>query len=350
MRILFLTTNPALEASTRYRVLQYFPALLRAGHQPQLASFFEDWPTVGRGPLARGHRFARGLSKRFRTLVSLEDQDLVVVHRELLPYGFNYPVGLFARRRALVFDFDDAVWLSPAGRCSLAPRSSTSLLINRCAWVFAGNNYLADYARRGNPNVEVIPTVVDTDVYRPAVRSTDQPPVIGWIGSPTTIGYLDRIIAPLEDLARSFRFRLRVVGAKLSRVPRGVELETRPWTAEDEADQFRDLDIGLYPLSDDAWARGKCGFKAIQYLASGVAAVVSPVGVVQDIVDNERTGLWASTEPMWRQRLGELLADPEARRRLGSAGRHSVEERYSLKVWTPRVIERLEAVSRESQT
>jgi glycosyltransferase involved in cell wall biosynthesis len=349
MRILFLTTNPALEASTRYRVLQYFPALRRAGHQPEVASFFEDWAGSGPGRLARARRVARGLWRRVRSLRHVEDYDVVVVHRELLPYCFNYPVGLVTRRRPLVFDFDDAVWLAPPStKRSIAPRSSTALLVKHAASVLAGNSYLAEYARRLNSSVEVIPTVVDTSVYHPGDRPPEDPPVIGWIGSPTTVGYLDPIVGVLEDLARSFRFRFRVIGAELRRAPSGVPLEIRPWTADDEADQFRDLDIGIYPLPDDRWTRGKCGLKAIQYLASGVAAVVSPVGVVQEIVENERTGLWATSATTWRKNLGDLLADPQARRRLGGAGRLRIQGEYSLAAWAPRVIERLEKVGRDA--
>jgi glycosyltransferase involved in cell wall biosynthesis len=345
MRILFLATNPEVEASTRYRVLQYFPALRAAGHVPELVTFFSSWVGRPTGRAAKVGRIVRGLAGRARALTGLGAYDLTVVHREILPHSLNYPIDLFAARKPVVFDFDDAVWLPPPNHGTWAPLHTTRRLVDRATRVFAGNSYLAEYARQSHDRVDVVPTVVDTTVYRPDERPIRDIPVIGWIGSPTTAPYLSMLTGVLGELARTFQFRLRVIGGRPLALP-GVPVETIPWSLEAEAAQFRDLDIGLYPLTDDVWSQGKCGFKAIQYLASGVPAVVSSVGVVREIVENGRDGLWATTPAEWKAALARLLSDPAERRRLATNGRRQIETRYSLAVWAPRFIAGLEAAAR----
>ncbi|HXX69678.1 MAG TPA: glycosyltransferase family 4 protein [Polyangiaceae bacterium] len=340
MRVLFLATNPpSTEASTRYRIAQYFPALYAAGHSPTLSTFFGDpdarprWARVGGGLVQRAVDIARAGSF-----------DVAVIHRELLPHAWNQPVFLLREQVPIVFDFDDTVFLQmrTGWRHTLSCPESTRRLVAAACVVFAGNDYLAEYARSFSNRVEILPTVVDTRAYRPSPRAATDVPVVGWVGSPTTAQYLEPVLPVLDELAREFRFRLRIVGAGRAIRMNNIEVECPAWHADDEAALFRDLDIGLYPLVDDAWTRGKCGFKAIQYMASGVASVVSPVGVVRQIVRDGIDGIWADTPAQWRCALADLLRNVDARVRMGAEGRARIEAAYSLAAVAPRFIAGLE--------
>jgi glycosyltransferase involved in cell wall biosynthesis len=350
MRVLFLATNAETEASTRYRVLQYFPSLRAAGHEPELVTFFPAQASSLPRPFGKAARVASGLARRALAWARLGRYDLVVIHRELLPFGWNQAAGLFARRVPVVYDFDDAVWVPGLGgpTSRLATPGTTRRLVELASRVFAGNAYLAGYARESHDRVDVIPTVVDTASYRPAAatRAPREVPVVGWIGSPTTARYLEPLLPLLDELARTVRFRLRVIGAGRPLALARVEVETPPWRLDGEAELFADLDVGLYPLSDDAWSRGKCGFKAIQYMASGVASVVSPVGVVREIARDGVDALWAESAADWKAALARLISDAAERTRLGAAGRARAQAAYSLASVAPRFIAGLEAVRR----
>lgn len=334
MKVLFLTTNAEIEASTRYRVLQYLPALRAAGHAVTFSPFY---------PEARGERlrrFARGALARTADLVRAGGYDVVLVHRELLPFAWNHLAPILSMRSRLVFDFDDAIHLPTANgwRGRISTPHATRILAARASLVFAGNAYLADWARGVNANVEIIPTVVDTDLYKPRSRVPRDVPLVGWVGSPSTAQYLELVIPVLEELAKSFRFRVRIVGAGRPIRIDGVDVESPPWRAEGEHELFDDLDIGIYPLTDDAWSRGKCGFKAIQYLACGVASVSSPVGVVREIVREGRDGFLAATRAEWKDKLAELLGSERSRAQFAASARQRAVERYSLEATIPRFV------------
>jgi glycosyltransferase involved in cell wall biosynthesis len=214
----------------------------------------------------------------------------------------------------------------------------TAWIIAHSDEVVAGNEYLAAFARSRNASVHVIPTSVDTQLFVPAGgRATARRPIVGWIGTPTTAGYLDALVEPLRALAGQHEFTLRVSGAGSDLIVPGVNVETPAWTLEREVELFNTCDVGVYPLSDDQWSRGKCGFKAIQFMACGVPVVASPVGVNCDIIEDGVNGFFAATPAEWQDRIGRLLADRELRRSMGAAARRTIEQRYSLHVNAPRV-------------
>ncbi|MBX3225304.1 MAG: glycosyltransferase family 4 protein [Labilithrix sp.] len=342
MKVLFLATNPSIrEASTRYRISAYFDALRAAGHTPTLSTFFGE--RLG----SRRRRYLDGFARRANDLLRASDYDVVVVHRELFPLAQNALVRVLGRRVPIVFDFDDAVFL-PSGtgwRGLLAAPASTRSLVDAADRVFAGNDYLASWARQSHDRVDVMPTVVDTDVYRPSEPPEDAVPILGWVGSPSTAKYLDPILPIVDELARSFRFRVLIVGAGRTIRLSNVEVEAPAWSAEAEVGQFRSIDIGLYPLANDTWALGKCGFKAIQYMACGVASVVSPVGVVEKIVRSEVDGLWADSPSDWRDAIATLLRSADTRRRLGTEARAHAVRSWSLSATAPRFVSTLESVA-----
>src|SRR5205085_2743687 len=211
---------------------------------------------------------------------------------------------LRAEQRAIVYDFDDAIYLpyvSPTNRylSYLKFPWKTQALCRMAAAVTAGNESLAEYASRYNGRVSVVPSTVSMREYRP--RPDPPParlPAIGWTGSHSSLSYLTLVREPLRALRARRPFRLLVIGVERFDVP-GVDVECRPWSAATEVRDLWDMDVGIMPLPDEPWARGKCGMKAIQYMGVGIPAVVSPVGANRQIVTDGITGLHASTDAQW---------------------------------------------------
>jgi glycosyltransferase involved in cell wall biosynthesis len=195
--------------------------------------------------------------------------------------------------------------------------------------VTAGNRVLAAYAQRHNSNTHVLPTVVDTQRYQPR-RGNDRGEVftVGWIGSPSTAPYMEQLVAPLSAIAREGPVRLVVIGGRAPGVP-GVDVVELPWDEALEVEQLNTFDVGVMPLPNSDWARGKCAFKLIQYMACGLPVVASPVGANQDVVTPE-CGLLVTTPGEWTDALRTLRDRPSLRRQMGDAGRQRVERSYSL--------------------
>lgn len=347
-RALMLSTVPEGGASARFRVYQYLPTLEAGGFRVTVSPFFapEFFQILYQGGkyFRKASLFLRQILKRGRLLVRLRDYDLFFVHREVLPVGPPIIESVLSRieGRALVYDFDDAIYLpnvSDANRFVRLLKWSRKVpqIIRSSDSVVAGNHYLAKYARTYNSRVTVIPTCVDTTKFVPKQRgnSNGGPPVVGWIGSPTTASYLLGLRDVLRQVAGSHPLVLRVSGAGREVEFPGVVAANVPWSLKQEVFLFNTCDIGIYPLWDDVWARGKCGLKAIQFMACGVPVVAAAVGVNREIIEDGVNGFLAATEAEWVEKLGWLLSDPRLREKLGQAGRRTVEERYSLNVHAP---------------
>ncbi|MCA1613919.1 MAG: glycosyltransferase family 4 protein, partial [Acidobacteria bacterium] len=342
--------------SQRYRIEQWEP-LLRASGVEITYRPFEDAELNAilyqRGRLAGKLRLVGGaLVRRFGEVRGARDFDAVYVLREAALLGPPFFEWMLARSGTpYVFDFDDAVferYVSPAnGYLSyLKFPGKTRTICRLAAHVMAGNEYLADYARRVNPNVTVVPTTVDTSKYTVEERPPNDVPVIGWTGSYSTVQHLLTLAGALRRLAERERFRLRVIGAPNMSLDAlgGLEVESLPWRSETEVEDLRPLDVGVMPLPEDRWSRGKCGMKALQYMGLAVPTVCSPVGVNSEIIRDGENGLLARDESEWVEKLGLLLRSPELRARLGRAGRATVEERYSARAQAPRVLRVFESV------
>jgi glycosyltransferase involved in cell wall biosynthesis len=219
----------------------------------------------------------------------------------------------------------------------------TKTLCRIAASVIAGNESLAAYARRYNPAVSVVPSTVSLRSYRPRPERRPGPPVVGWTGSHSSAQYLPIVYGALRRLRQRHTFRFLVIGAE-GIAPEGVETECRPWSHAREVEDLWDMDVGIMPLPDEPWARGKCAMKAIQYMGVGIPAVVSPVGANSEVVAPDR-GLLAGSEDEWVAALERLLGDEELRQRLGVGARRAVETIYSAEAQAPRLVEILRRVA-----
>jgi glycosyltransferase involved in cell wall biosynthesis len=360
IRVLALSPIPEEGAGCRFRIAQFIPYLESAGIDVTLRSLFT--PEFFRLVYKPGHYLRKAVTfaglavKRLDSLRDASQFDIVFIYREMFPLGPAVVERLLAMRGrpAVVFDFDDAIFLpsvSDANRLIAAlknPRKVGSI-IRHSDHVITGNEYLATYARRFNDNVTTIPTCVDTHRFAPPQNAVPHRaaalPVVGWIGSPTTASYIRALAPVLQRVNERHPFELRVSGAGRPMVVPGLTIENPAWSLDREVELFNTCDVGVYPLSDDEWSKGKCGFKAIQFMACGVPVVAEAVGVNREIVQDGVNGFLAATPDEWVEKLGRLLPDPELRRRFAIAGRRTVEARYSLDVNAPKLAATLRRVA-----
>ena len=348
MRVLALAPYPESAPSTRFRLVQFHAALKAQDVELTLHPFLSTraYAAVQSGGPGAGLSLARSFAELRRVVDQASRYDVVLIQRGLALLFDQTLLARLARSDVpLVYDFDDAVFLpQEGGRWWLErardPRETAEAFCRAAGAIFAGNDYLADFARgvvgaAAADRVHVIPSVVDTDQLAPAERRVDALPTLGWVGSDSTLPYLESLADVLRTLAGRVPHRLLVVaGRRRPRLP-GVALEFEPWSASRETELLGRIDVGLYPLDDTPWTRGKCGFKALQYLACAAPCVASPVGVLPGIVRAGETGLLASSPDEWIQACTRLLGDAEERARLGAQGRDLVVERYSVSAVAP---------------
>lgn len=323
MKILILSKYPMRGPSSRYRFYQFLPHLQAAGHQfsvlPLFTDAYLDHLFAGRSP-GLTYVAARFLS-RLKNLLLGRSYDLAWIEGELFPFvpgfleRFLHPL-LPARR---VYEFDDANWLRYTGKPLL--ENKMLAILKSAAGVVVGNDYLEAYVRQVNANTLVIPTVVDWEKYRDA-SPAHRGQVIGWVGSNSTRFFLEALAPVLQTLADEIPFTLEVVGAEVA--IEGVEVRLVPWSEDDEVARIQGFDVGIMPLSDTPWSRGKCGLKMVQYLAAGVPAVVSPVGVNTTYITASRGGYLAEDSDAWVAALRKLLENRMLREEMGRNGREWV--------------------------
>jgi len=362
VRVLALSPIPEEGAGCRFRIAQFMPYLESVGVDVTLSSLFttEFFRLVYKpGHYARkAVTFAALSARRLGSLRDLLRFDVVFIYREMFPIGPAIVERLIAARGRppIVFDFDDAIFLpnvSDANRLIgvLKRPQKVAAIIRSSDHVITGNEYLAAYARRFSSAVTMIPTSVDTDRFVPAARQGDNgrdrggDPIVGWIGSPTTSGYIRGLAPVLRRAHQQQPFTLRVSGVGDRFDIPGVPIEYEPWSLEREVALFNTCDVGVYPLADDEWSKGKCGFKALEFMACGVPVVAAAVGVNRVIVEDGQNGFLAATEDEWVDKLVRLLRDAALRRRFAETGRRTVQERYSVRVNAPRLAETLRAVA-----
>jgi glycosyltransferase involved in cell wall biosynthesis len=345
--------TPGRAPGQRYRIEQWARYLSAEGIDVEFAPFL---PSSTMDILYRpGHLLAKawgalaGYARRPRDVVRAGSFDVAFLYREATPLGPAWIERVLASRVPIVYDFDDAIYLratSPANAWVRALKNpeKTASLCRLSRHVVVGNDILAAYARRYANAVSVVPSTIDTDAYVLMTRPANPRPVLGWTGSSTTLPHLAVLRPALARLRQLLDYELRIIGGDLE-VP-GVRVTCLPWRAETEVDDLRAIDVGLMPLPDDAWSRGKCAMKALQYMALAIPPVVSPVGANATVVEDGVNGLHAVNESEWVERLAALLGEPSRRASLGSQARRTVEERYSCRVQAPRVARILREAAR----
>jgi glycosyltransferase involved in cell wall biosynthesis len=294
----------------------------------------------------------RNFGLRREHIASLADFDLVYLFREAALLGPPWFERKIARSGVpIVFDFDDAIfhnYKSPSnGYLSYMKfPGKTAEICRLSSHIMVGNEYLADYARSQNRHVSIVPTTIDTDKYGFKEKvGVPETITIGWSGSFSTIQHLDTIRDILSALAREEKFRLRVIGTSVYKIE-GVNTEAIEWRSDTELDDLRMIDIGLMPLPDDNWSKGKCGLKALQYMALGIPTICSPVGVNSTIIADGHNGFLAGSHQEWLDKLKMLLHSRELRQQIGRSGRRTVETAYSAKIVAPRVADVFRSVAR----
>src|SRR4026207_380247 len=359
MRVLALVPGLYdISPSQRYRIEQWEPLLRERGVEITYEPF--ECPELNLllyqpGKMAKKMMLvAEGFGRRFSVVKKAKDFDLVYILREAALLGPPVFERMVHKSGVpIVFDFDDAIFASYRSPSNgylsyLKFASKTKTICQMASHVMVGNPYLAEYARQVNDQVTVIPTTIDTEKYRVPSRDEKKgPPVIGWTGSYSTVQHLDTMRGALKKLAEREKFRLRVIGTPAYECA-PVNVEAMPWRAETELEDLSEIDIGMMPLPDDRWSKGKCGLKALQFMALGIPTICSPVGVNTDIIQDDQNGFIAGTEDEWVDRLTRLLRSRELRQRLGQAGRTTVEQKYSAITQTPRVYEIFKSVLRDA--
>ena len=342
----------------RFRMEQWEPLLRKRGVELTFESF--EFDELNSLLYRRGHVLqklwlvSRAFARRVKVLRAIHQYDAVYIFREAALLGPPiFERWIHRSGVPMIFDFDDAIfvrYVSPSnGYLSyLKFPSKTQTICRLAAHVIAGNPYLADYAGTANGHVSIVPTTIDTEKYTAGSRPVSDPLVIGWSGSYSTVQHLDTLRGALLRLSAKQRFRLRVIGTPNFELP-GVDVEAMVWRSETEVADLRAIDIGIMPLPDDQWSRGKCGLKALQYMALGIPTICSPVGVNSDIIVDGENGFIAATEDEWVEKLTRLLESASLRERFGSAGRATVEKNYSAAVQAPRVYNIFESVVRGSR-
>ncbi|WP_439880210.1 glycosyltransferase family 4 protein [Pontibacter sp. MBLB2868] len=343
MKVLFVVPYPlGKAASQRFRVEQFLPLLQKHNVDYDLKPFWcsDAWALLYKEGYALSKLFhvIKGFLKRLLLLLQLPDYDYVYIHREATPVGPPWFEWIAANLlgKKLLFDFDDAIWLdNTSSENRLAAKYKWhSKTAEICRWsekVSVGNKYLQEYATRFNKQVVCLPSTLDiVNRYNELKAQNTARTVIGWIGSHSTLPYLKIIEPVLQQLEEKYAFDFVVIADKVPEL-KLRSLSFVPWNPETEVRDLLQFNIGVMPLPDTEWAKGKCAFKAIQYMALGIPAVVSAVGANTEAVVNGDTGYTCTTNHEWYESLSRLLQDTALRTDLGLAGRAWVTEKYTMR-------------------
>jgi len=355
MNCLLLSRYGRLGASSRMRFYQYLPFLESQLIHVETAALLDDsyirnlncgnstdWPSI-----------LGSYVKRVRSLARSHQFDLVWVEAEVFPWLPDWgELWLSWKRIPYVVDYDDAAFhrydLHPVIAVRWVLGKKIDRVMKRAALVVAGNSYLAHRARQaGSRRIEILPTVVDLRRCPAQLSHRGSDFVIGWIGSQSTTRYLRPLQEVLRQAANWEGTSLRFVGSGKWSLT-GVPTDVVDWSESSEVQAIQSFNVGIMPLQNDPWARGKCGYKLIQYMSCSLPVVASPVGVNGEIVEHGVNGFLADTEAEWLSALSRLRSQPQLCEEFGRAGRKRVESAYSLDVTAPRLVTLLKEAAERS--
>ena len=345
MNILLLSRYSRLGASSRLRTMQYLPDLISNGFTIELAPFFDD---IYLRELYKGKRKSFSTMKYFfKRIKEIKNQispELIWIEKEAFPWiPWFIEANLLPKDIPIITDYDDAVFhrydMHDKKIIRILMRNKIKKVMQNSSIVMTGNPYLQKYAiDAGAKKSCIVPTVVDLNSYIVKEESFNKNVKrVGWIGTPQTWQELaNPIHKTLSSILKKNNSIFRAIGASMESSLNDT-LEIIPWTEESEVELIQSMDIGVMPLPDNPWTRGKCGYKLIQYMACGLPVVASSVGVNCDIVENGINGFLVDNDDDWQKAIEKLLNDPNLRREMGMAGRKKIEEQFSLQTWGPRV-------------
>jgi glycosyltransferase involved in cell wall biosynthesis len=342
VKILFLTPYPTNSApSQRFRFEQYFQFFENENIKHEVSSFLDEktWEIFYKEgyTLQKIVGILKGILNRHFILFSLNQYDKLFIHREACLIGPAYFEWLYAKvfRKKIIYDFDDAIWIKDVSDVNkklswLKFPNKTEKIISYANFIIAGNNYLANYALQFNNNVKVIPTTIDVNYhFSHKVIKQNEKIRIGWTGTITTNNHLKLLFSVLAELKKKYPQVELVMISNATIADSSFEITYQQWNKTTEIEDLSSFDIGIMPLPNDEWAKGKCGFKGLQYMALEIPTIMSPVGVNTEIIQDGENGFLATSEADWIEKLSRLIESKELREKIGKAGRKTVENRYS---------------------
>lgn len=327
--------------SQRYRFEQYLDFFKANGFDWELSEIVtekDDKIFYGQGNiLKKAWILFKSLFIRLNDLQRAKKFDIIFIQREALLLGSSFFEKQFYKRNKVVFDFDDSIWLldtSPENKKFefLKNPDKTKINIQHSHAVIAGNSFLANYAKQFNNNVYVIPTTIDTNFHKPIAKNKlTNKVVIGWSGSISTIKHFEMAVPVLKELQNKYsnKIEIHVIGQGNYAHPE-LNVVSKSWSSQTEVLDLNQFDIGIMPLPNDEWVKGKCGLKGLSYMACGVATVMSNVGVNSEIINHGKNGYLANNNTEWISILSQLIENADLRAKIGEEGRKTVVEKYSV--------------------
>jgi len=359
MKVLVLASNPPdTSPGSRFRIEQWAKLLAKDGFEFTYVPFddaalYRVLYSPGRY-LAKGFGMMRGLLRRISLLRRVRDYDVVFVYQEASRIGPAFLERAIARKRPMILDFFDPIYLQPPGDSTGNQRfrflkfvDKTGDICRLSAHVIVGNEDLAKYARPFNPNVTIVPITVDMQECTPRTAASNRIPVIGWTGSYSTVPHLETMRKVLTNLGKIRKFELKVMGTESFQV-KGVSSHAEPWRADREVPFLHECDIGIMPLPDDPWVKLRSHLKVRQFMSVAVPCVASPVGIMPELIQDGVNGFLAESEQQWIEKMSALLDDAELRRRMGERARATMQEKYSGQAWSKSVAAILRHVASSS--
>lgn len=333
----------------RFRIEQYLNHLEANGYEITFSNFIneqDDKVFYGKGNiLGKANVVLKNIFIRISNVLNANKYDIIFIYREAFVFGNTIFEYLLSKSKAkLVFDFDDSIWLLDVSTGNkafafLKNPDKTKKIISYCDLVTVGNEYLAQYAQQYNNRVKIIPTTIDTNYHVFQNKKIKDKICIGWTGTDTTAKHFEFLLPTLEKLYAKFpNIYFKMICDRPIDYP-SLNLKSTIWNKETEIEQLAEIDIGIMPLPDDKWAKGKCGFKGLQYMSLEIATIMSPVGVNTAIIQQGENGFLASTEDEWLEKLSLLIEDNQLRLQLGKAGRKTIIEKFSVDAWKDKYLQ-----------
>ena len=333
----------------RFRFEHYMPFLEKNGYEiifSNIISEKDDITFYSKGKYLKKLLIViRSFFHRLRDIRLAKECDLIFVYREAFMLGTTYLEKRLAKTGVpLVFDFDDSIWINDTSEGNqnlswLKKPEKTAEICKFASIVITGNKYLANYALQFNQNVIVIPTTINTSYHKPITKLVDTRICIGWTGTTTTLKHYDTAIPFLKKLKNEFQEKIYFkVIVNSEEWTRDLDVKLVKWSKNYEISELLEFDIGIMPLPDDEWSKGKCGFKGLQCMAMGIPVVMSPVGVNKEIINHGENGFLANNDQDWYDCLKLLIQSSELRLNFAKLGRETVEKDFSVMVWEKKLL------------